>query len=123
MQSYWSADQNSCVIPYYFADEPHVNIPTPLSLQVVAIRQAYSRERRSLWIQKIRAKDSSFGDIYDVFTSDAIDLIENGANGFFVLGADGSRAEVVVAEVANHYFLKTEADWSTADNLLSLPAF
>ena len=35
--------------------------------------------------------------------------------------ADGRRADVIVATRNGHKYLKTEADYDTPDNLLSLP--
>ena len=123
VQSYWCAAQNACAIPYYSTDEPRPVIPAKLALQVIAIRLAYSRERHSTWIQKIRTKDPGSGDIFEIFNVDAIALIENGTNTFFVVGSDGSRSDVILGTIGNHSFLTTEPDDSRADNLLSLPKF
>jgi hypothetical protein len=123
VQSYWSQDLNACVIPFYEDGEIRDNVPPGLDLQVIAIRRAWSRERRSFWIQKIKVKDLSTGNTFEVFSVDAIVLIENGKNTFFVSGTGGARATVVVKQVHNHAVLSTQPDGTTSDNLLSLPAF
>jgi hypothetical protein len=56
VQSYWSQDQNACVIPFYnFADIRNA-VPAGLDLQVIAIRRAWSRERKSFWIQETKLR-------------------------------------------------------------------
>jgi hypothetical protein len=102
--SYWSQDQNVCVIPFYNFADIRDAVPAGLDLQVIAIRRAWNRERRSFWIQKSKVMDPATGDTLQVFSIDAIVLIEN-VNTFFVLGAGGARAKVVIKQVRNHAVL------------------
>jgi Protein of unknown function (DUF3892) len=123
VQSYWSQDQNACVIPFYNANDPRDVPPAGLDLEVVAIRRAFSREVRSFWIQKIRARNPANGDTYDLYRGSAAGLIDGGLNTFFVQSLDGARANVLVGEANGHAILITEADESQNNNLLSLPGF
>ena len=52
--------------------------------------------------------------------ADAIAKIERREWSFYTF-ANGRRAEVIVATRNGHKYLKTEADYDTPDNLLSLP--
>jgi hypothetical protein len=123
VQSYWSQAQNACVLPFYNFSDVVDNLPTGVDFQVIAIRRAWSRERHSFFIQKIKVQDPVTSNTFQIFTSNAVDLIENGKNTFFVIGTDGVRANVIVVPVHAHFVLSTVPDASTANNLLALPAF
>ena len=123
VQSYWSQAAGGCVIPYSQSDSLFQNVPAGLSLQVIATQLNYSRELKQYWIGQIRAKDG-VGQVYDLYRGQAAGLIDSGANSLYVIGADGSRADVEVAATPDgHAYLRTRPDGTTADNLLSLPHF
>lgn len=51
---------------------------------------------------------------------DAISRIESGRESFYTL-VDGHHRNIQVASRNGRKYLKTDADWDTPDNLLSLP--
>jgi hypothetical protein len=123
VQSYWSQQAGGCIIPWGQSDSLFQSPPAGVAFQVAAIQLNYSRELHHYWIGQIRVKDGS-GNVYDLGRGQAAGLIERGENSFYVLGADGSRAEVEVGTTASgHAYLHTHPDETTADNLLSLPQF
>lgn len=109
LQSYWSKEDNACVLP--------VNPPKNSSLDIVAVRKIHSRSLGLDYIDKVKAQASGF--TYWLHRSEVVNLILSNNNRFFVNGDDGTRSEVMVE---SHY-IKTRPDWSKRDNLLSLPTF
>ena len=71
----------------------------------------------------MRCRDNATSIEYDLYRDQVASLIDQGKNTFFVIGGDGSRANVMTGSVNGHAYVKTVADWSTQDNLLSLPPF
>jgi hypothetical protein len=66
---------------------------------------------------------SQGGGVWKWDLDKAIKAITSGEYSFFV-GAAGRRTNVIVARgVAGNLYLKTEADTTTVNNLLSLPEF
>jgi hypothetical protein len=123
VQAYWSQTAGACVIPWSQGDSLFQNVPAGESLQVIATQLNYSRELEQYWIGQIRAKDAG-GRVYDLYRGQAAGLIASGANSFYVVGADGSRAAVEVGTTGDgHAYLHTHPDASTQDNLLALPHF
>lgn len=93
-----------------------------LSLRVLAVSYNFHGRRES-GIQYLRLTDGS--TTYVMTRLDVIRRIEAGTN-VYTIGADGSRAEVLVMEPdAEHpiQYLKTATDYILADNLMSLPRF
>jgi hypothetical protein len=123
VQSYWSQQSGACVIAQSSGDSLFQTVPSGLSLQVIATQLNWSRELKQFWIGQIRVRDA-VGNTYDLTRGQAAGLIDSGANSFFVLGNDGSRADVEVGVTGDgHAYLHTHPDATTADNLLSLPHF
>ena len=123
VQSYWSQQAGACIIPSSSGDSLFQNVPAGAALEVIAIQLNWSRELKQFWIGQIRVRDAA-GNVYHLYRGQAAGLIDSGANTFFVLGADGSRADVEVGATADgHAYLHTHPDETTADNLLSLPHF
>lgn len=89
--------------------------------QVTGVNKAYSTER-GVWIKEIGGVLPN-GTPWLLERADAVKLIQNSTNSFFVVGADGSRANVIVSDALHvgHDYLTTTADASKEDNLLSLP--
>jgi hypothetical protein len=110
VQSYWSKEDNACVLP--------VSPPKNAALDIVAVRKVYSRSLRLDYISRVKAQDAA-GLVYWLFRSEVIDAISSNGNRFFVNGDDGTRSEVMIE---SHY-IRTRPDASKRDNLLSLPAF
>jgi hypothetical protein len=123
VQSYWSQNFGACVIAQSHADSLVQTVPSGTALQVIATQLNWSRALRRFWIGQIRASDGA-GNTYDLSRGEAASLIDSGANTFFVIGTDGSRADVEVGATEDgHAYLHTRRDATTADNLLSLPHF
>lgn len=93
-----------------------------VSLRVLAVSYNF-RGRTHVGIQYLRVTDGS--TTYIMTRIEVIRRIEAGTN-VYTIGADGSRAEVVVMEPDDRHpiqFLQTVSDNTTADNLMSLPRF
>ncbi len=90
-------------------------------LQVTGVDRATSHETDMTFITKIGGEHD--GTPWWLERGVAVGLIERGVNSFYVIGKDGSEANVVVsdANAVGHNYLTTVADASTEDNLLSLP--
>ncbi len=110
VQSYWSKEDNACVLPV----PPAKNA----SLNIIAVRKKHSSALRLDYIDKVKATDGS-GLTYWLFRAEVINLILSNGNRFFVNGDDGTRSEVMIE---SHY-IRTRPDASKRDNLLSLPTF
>lgn len=92
--------------------------PGPLTRhRIVAIRKAH-RKTGSDYISHVGILNGS-GAIVALSRSQVAEWIERKRNSFYVLGGDGSQAEVVVEQ----HWIKTHPDSNPADNLLSLPSF
>jgi len=123
VQAIWSQQSGACVVATSKTDVPYQRVPTGATLRVIATQLNWSRELEDYWIGQIRVTDDT-GNTWDLYRPQAVELIANGANSFYVTGADGSRAQVEVGTTATgHGYLHTHPDASTADNLLSLPHF
>jgi hypothetical protein len=95
-------------------------VPPFARVQIRAIRKGYSREKHHSYIDVVGVADARAPNgLAAIPRSTVVDWIENGRNTFFVRGADGSTAEVVVEQ----HWIKTVSDGSAADNLYSLPTF
>ena len=93
-----------------------------LNLRVLAVSHFFNG-RRKLGIQYLRVTDGA--QTFVMSRSEVIRRIEAGTN-VHTIGADGSRAEVVVMQPDREHpidYLMTTPDATTADNLLSLPEF
>jgi photosystem II stability/assembly factor-like uncharacterized protein len=93
-----------------------------LSLRVLAVSYYYHGRLQS-GIVNLRVTDGS--QTYVMTRADVIRRIEAGTN-VYTIGSDGRRADVVVMEPdATHpiQYLQTVADYTTPDNLESLPRF
>ena len=123
VSSYWSNTEQACVIPINQFNSLFQYPPAGVALQVVGAQKAYSTEVGHEWIYAVRCRDDATKIEYDLYRGQAASLIDTGKNTFFVIGADGSRSEVVTGSVNGHGFIKTTADASKADNLMSLPSF
>ncbi len=110
IQSYWSKEDNVCVLP--------VNPPKSETLEIKAIRKGFSEDLRKYFISRVKAKDSG-GNTYLLSRNEVIELIETNGNAFYSKGADGSKANVFV----ERDYIRTVSDNSLEDNLLSLPQF
>jgi hypothetical protein len=83
-------------------------------LQVTCINKQPSHYARH---ERIRAIGGSWGKHTQ---DDAIRNIESGIHSYYTIGG-GSTANVIVAVHLGRKYLKTDADTTTRDNLLSLP--
>lgn len=96
--------------------------PAPLTRhRIVAIRKAHSTAGGHGgfdYISEVAILDDD-GNQVPIARSQVASWIDSRRNTFFVQGADGSQAEVVVQE----HWIQTHPDGNPADNLLSLPAF
>ncbi len=115
VQSYWSQSDRACVIP--------VNLK--LEMQITFIHKD-PRNDAFHPIQAVGGMNLTQNIPFRMSQKECIASIDRG-NKFFVIGADGSRAEV---KVFIHFppwnrqgirYIATVADNSKADNLLSLP--
>ncbi len=115
--SYWSAQDNSCVIP---------RPVTVQAWQIMCIKKRGERDNPNENIDTVGGIHIPSGAKYWLPQKDVITRIENG-DSFFVVGSDGKQTKVVVR---THFpawapqgskFITTVADDSKADNLLSLP--
>ncbi len=115
VQSYWSQIDKACVIP--------ANIP--LSMQITCIHKN-PRNDIAHPIRSVGGINRTENVPFRMSQLECIESIDRG-NSFFVVGADGSRAEV---KVFIHFppwnrrgirYIATVEDNSKADNLLSLP--
>lgn len=115
VQSYWSQSDRACVIP--------VNIA--LSMQITCIHKN-PRNDPGHPIRSVGGMNLTQNIPFMMTQHECIQSIDRG-NKFFVVGADGSRAEV---RVYIHFppwnrqgirYIATVPDNSRADNLLSLP--
>jgi len=115
VQSYWSQSDKACVIP--------VNLT--LSMQITAIHKN-PRNDPGHPIRSVSGMNLTQNAPFTMSQKDCIASIDRG-NRFFVVGADGSQAEVKVFihfppwNLQGIRYIATVADRSTADNLLSLP--
>jgi hypothetical protein len=115
VQSYWSQRDQACVIPN------NVSIRRQISC-------IHKTPRDNPWddIEIIGGTDVTRGVPYTMAQDQAIREIDRG-NTFFVVGADGSQAEVrayirfPTAKRPGTRYIATVPDDSRADNLLSLP--
>lgn len=103
-------------------DAPRQVPPAGVALQITAIRKAFSLALKQHFISEVQTRDAA-GKVYELYRGDVVNLIQQGQNTFFVKGADGSQASVEVRNEHNSTFIATHPDATTADNLLSLPAF
>ena len=104
------------------------NVAPLQDLQVLAIRMGTRSGVHVSWeyIEAVGISDGA-GGLSPIATSDVISYIEAQRNRFFVVGTDGSRAEVTVGTLYKdgwpEEYITTVPDGSKADNLLSLPTF
>lgn len=89
------------------------------SLQVTCIVKPDRTNRRER-IQYIGGPNPNAATMWRLSEDDAIRGIENGTYAFYV-NAGGQIAHVIVATHNGNKYLKTTADTTTKDNLLSLP--
>jgi hypothetical protein len=115
VQSYWSQSDRACIIP--------ANIP--LNMQITCIHKN-PRNDPSHPIRTVGGINLTQNIPFRMTQAECIRSIDRG-NHFFVVGADGSRADV---RVFIHFppwatqgirYIATVEDRSRADNLLSLP--
>ena len=123
VSSYWSNAEQACVIPINQFNSLFQYPPAGVTLQILAAQKAYSREVQHEWIYAVRCRDNATSIEYDLYRDQVAWLIDQATNTFFVIGSDGSRSNVMTGSVNGHSYIKTVADHSVADNLLSLPAF
>ncbi len=109
LQSYWSKEDNACVLP--------VDPPKNAALEITAIRKVYSSSLRLHYIDKVKAIGA--GRTYWLHRSEVINLMLSNNNSFFVNGDDGTHSDVMI----ERHYIRTRSDWSKRDNLLSLPSF
>ena len=115
VQSYWSQSDQACVIP----------AEIPLDMQITCIHKA-PRNDPFHPIREVAGVNHTQDISFRMTQADCIRSIDRG-NHFFVIGADGTRAEVRVFihfppwSLQGTRYIATVADKSHADNLLSLP--
>lgn len=115
VQSYWSQIDQACVIP---AD-------IPLDMQITCIHKA-PRNDAFHPIREVGGINHTQNTSFRMTQADCIRSIDRG-NHFYVIGPDGSRAEVKVFihfppwSLQGTRYIATVADSSHVDNLLSLP--
>jgi hypothetical protein len=117
VQSYWSAQDNACVVP----------TPMPvIARQITCISKRGELDDPKENIQYVGGVHIPSGFGFRMYQKDVITRIENGEN-FFVMAPDGQQAQVIVR---THFptwapqgtkYITTAPDDTTADNLLSLP--
>jgi Protein of unknown function (DUF3892) len=92
--------------------------------QVTGVNLSVSTERHDKFISQISGPLPQQA-LWWLGRGDAVNLIKDGTHSFFVVGADGSHADVIVSDSngVGHDYLITTRDASTEDNLLSLPPF
>jgi hypothetical protein len=128
VQAYWSAQDNACVIP---TDVPVKNRQitcihkgSPLSMSPGDVKAAHLDPHVA--ISTVGGISIETNDRFVKTHKEVIKEIQQGVN-YFVIGADGSRADVVVRVVFPPWepqgvvCIATTPDHSAADNLLSLP--
>jgi hypothetical protein len=99
----------------------------PGNWQVTGVNKGFSNSLRSSYIREIGGQRGD-GSQWYLERSAAVKLIQDGVNTFYVVGADGSRADVIVSDKpvdgnAVETYLTTTPDRSVEDNLDSLPPF
>lgn len=90
------------------------------SFQIVAVRTDWSTDSSHEHISEVK---TSGGSIWSRAT--VVKDIREGGDSYYT-EVDGSKADVIVVECPNCTFddyIRTTADSTTADNLLSLPRF
>jgi hypothetical protein len=117
VQSYWSAQDNACVVP--------TAVPV-VARQITCISKRTELDDPKENIQYVGGVHVPSGFGFRMYQRDVITRIENGEH-FFVMAPDGQQAQVIVR---THFppwapqgtkYITTAADNTTADNLLSLP--
>jgi hypothetical protein len=90
--------------------------------RVTGVLQEWSVEKNHLWISVIGGTLAD-GTPWWLTRDTAVKRIEDSVNSFFVKGADGSEADVIVSQAndVGHRYLTTVADASKEDNLTALP--
>jgi hypothetical protein len=100
----------------------------PGNWRVTGVNKGFSSPLRTSYIKEIGGQLSD-GNQWWLERATAVALIKSGVNSFYVIGADGSRANVIVSdkpidgETNLDYYLTTTPDRSVEDNLDSLPPF
>jgi hypothetical protein len=125
VQTYWSQQDQACVIPYYVDHGfPHGVPPNGARLKVIGIRRTYSKNQRLYFISEFRVQAPN-GDTFHISRTDAEVSILKKKNTYYVHGNDGTEADVKIftRPGTNSTYLATVPDSSKADNLLSLPGF
>ncbi len=117
VQAYWSAKDNSCVIPR----------PVPVKAwQITCIQKRGSHSNPNENIKVVAGIHIPSGQKFWMKQEEVMARIDKGDQ-FFVAGADGSQAQVKVFvhfppwQPQGSRYIATVADDSTDDNLLSLP--
>lgn len=123
VSAYWSNAEQACVIPVNQFNSLFQYPPAGVTLQILGVQKAYSREVQHEWVYAVRCRDNATRIEYDLYRDQVAWLIDQGTNTFFVIGSDGSRSTVMTGLVNGHSYIRTAADHSVADNLLSLPPF
>jgi hypothetical protein len=117
VQSYWSQRDQACVIP----------MDIPVSKQITCILKAGRRDDPDRGIEIVGGVTVETGRRFRLSRLECIREIDRG-NRFFVVGADGSQADVKVfmrfspdGHPLGRRYIATVRDESKDDNLLSLP--
>jgi len=126
VQSYWSQQDQACVIPY-FVDHgfPHGVPPVGARLRVIGIRRGFSKKLGLFFINEFLVRALN-GDQFHMSHTDAMVVIGKGTNTLFVHSdQDGSEAEVKIftRPGTGKTYLATDADDKKGNNLLSVPPF
>jgi hypothetical protein len=97
-------------------------LPGAQRLRIDAVATAYSRRLQSRFITHIGGTEA--GVPWILHRYNAAVMLKNGERQFYVLAPDGTETEVQARqhEVTRSIYLRTVPNWTTADNLLELPA-
>jgi hypothetical protein len=115
VQSYWSQSDKSCVVG---ADVPPPP-PPPIRVRVTCVSKYFNANIKQYGISYIGGVDQSGTHVY-MSRLDVLNHLFNGSS-FYVVGDDGSQAEVAPQDDGHGMYIATIPDKSTRDNLLSLP--
>lgn len=116
VQSYWSTQDNACIVPYNQS----------VSYRVTCITKTHPHTDPYQAITRLGGTKDTDGSAWNLTLEQVIQLMDSGDR-FYVHAADGSQSDLE----AYLYFptptshgnrhVRTKRDWSTEDNLLTLP--
>ena len=116
VQSYWSTQDNACIVPYNQS----------FSYRVTCITKTHPHTDPYHAITRLGGTKDADGSAWNLPVADVIRMLDGGDR-FYVKGADGSEGELEpylyfpTPRSRGNRHVRTKRDWSSQDNLLNLP--